>query len=1317
MTSPVRSRPRRKLAFLSAGLLVAAWPGFAQEETQRDLPRKRHEWNADFRRDESGKVLSANRQRALKEASRVPVDVSMRSPGTGLRTLEAPAASWQSLGPQPIQSKTGSDRNWGTVSGRIDALAVHPSNPSILLIGAATGGIWKSSDAGATWKPVSDNAPSQATSSISWSASNPSIVFASTGEVDEAHLEGTASRSLGTYLGAGLLKSTDGGETWSRVDTNLPDNAIVSRVVVDSTNPQNVVVGLYQYLDIAGDGRFLGGIYRSTNGGATFTRVYGHQVTDLAQDPNDPTRLYMAASNNDCTICPAGGVYVSTNSGQTWSSVLTPVTTAGNVRIGVSRTSPAALYASVVDDAHSHAGTGAGIYYSSDAGATWTKENVHAGMCPSDNNQCDYDHFIVPHPSNPSVVYFGSVDLYKSVDGAQTWNKITIQYTDGRPEPVHPDQHAALILPGSPNTVLFGNDGGLYKTTDAGATFQNLNATLSLTQVQRMDLHPTNASVLLGATQDNGNVRYAGSMLWNDVTSGDGGFDAFRRDNPAQVAAGHYYAFITYSGDGGVTFNSATPCGTLMDCDKGSPLETMSFYPPAVAAQTGPVLLLGTNRIWANNTLGSDPNAWVARSADKITNSRFTTIAAVGNGNGVVWGGTVTGSVFFSSDGGATFSPRFTGLPAAIVTSIVPFTADGRGAYVTFGGFLGAPSRHVFYTTDAGATWTNLSSNLPDVPVLSMAFNPANPDDLFVGTDAGVFRNPAGSSDWFSFNQGLPAAAPVYALAFSASGELHAGTYGRGVYKINLGGGTGPCVAAAGTLCLNGGRFKVEVTWRVPAQGTSGSGVAVPLTGDTGYFWFFSSNNIELVVKVVDGRPVNNRFWVFYGALSNVEFTITVTDTVTGTVKTYFNPSGQLASVADTSAFPGLRTPEPPALSSSAGGDGTLPLRPLSGAAAGAGTRIERTDSTLAAPNLTPFKPSTWSDKIVVSRTPGIYIDSSSLTPSDSLYVSFAVANLGDAATAVRFFVDLYVDGVFLQRFFADPPVNPNFFVGVQDYFIGSLSSGSHTVRISADPTGVIAESNENDNDYTKTIQVGASALPNLFPVMPTGWSDKIVVTRTPGSRIDGTSLTTSDSLYVSWAVGNGGAGPTASRFFSDLYLDGSLKNSWFTDPPLNAGFYTHADDYPLGTLSAGTHTLRLVADSQGSIAESNELDNEYTKTFNVSAPAPVCVPNGTTLCLNAGRFRVQVTWRVPAQGTSGNGNAVSLTGDTGYMWFFTANNIELVIKVVDGRAVNGKFWVFFGALSNVEFTITITDTLTGAVRTYFNPSGQLASVADTAAF
>jgi len=139
---------------------------------------------------------------------------------------------------------------------------------------------------------------------------------------------------------------------------------------------------------------------------------------------------------------------------------------------------------------------------------------------------------------------------------------------------------------------------------------------------------------------------------------------------------------------------------------------------------------------------------------------------------------------------------------------------------------------------------------------------------------------------------------------------------------------TAPCVADALTLCLNGGRFQVKVNWRVPSQGTSGVGTAVALTSDTGYFWFFSSNNVELVIKVLDGRAVNGMFWVFYGALSDVAYTITVTDTATGTVRAYSNVSGTLASVADTSAFAG----GPSSRTEPAGSTlGAVPLVPLEG--------------------------------------------------------------------------------------------------------------------------------------------------------------------------------------------------------------------------------------------------------------------------------------------------------------------------------------------------------------------------------------------------
>ena len=249
----------------------------------------------------------------------------------------------------------------------------------------------------------------------------------------------------------------------------------------------------------------------------------------------------------------------------------------------------------------------------------------------------------------------------------------------------------------------------------------------------------------------------------------------------------------------------------------------------------------------------------------------------------------------------------------------------------------------------------------------------------------------------------------------------------------------------------------------------------------------------------------------------------------------------------------------------------------------------------------------------------------------------------------------------------------------------------------------------------TSGIALSADASPNLTPYKPSTWSDKIVVSKETGTNTDSATLSPTDSLYVDLTVLNNGGSATAARFYVELYLDGALNHTWYVDPPLEAGYYGYVEDYALGALSAGTHTLRVKVDSTNTVAESDETDNEYTKSFTIGGAA-ACVADSSTLCLNGGRFRVQVAFQTPSI-PAGIGTAVPLTADTGYFWFFSAGNVELAIKVLDGRAFNNKFWVFYGALSDVAYTITVTDTATGAVKTYSNPSGRLASVADTSAF
>jgi photosystem II stability/assembly factor-like uncharacterized protein len=766
---------------------------------RRDDPSGRAEWNAMLRRDPQGRVLSENRLKALNQACDMPVDPSMALPpaGTFSRSDVGPSipasatfsgTAWQSLGPHPMQSYTAyPPRQYGNVGGRVDAIAIHPTNPSIILLGSATGGIWKSTDGGQTWRPVSDYAPALAISHVTFSPANPSIVFAATGEADNALYDHSLSGSLGTYLGGGLLKSTDSGETWFRVDTNLPANAIISRVIPHPLDAQRVVVGIIRIPNPSTDAFNVGGAYRSTDGGVTFSLTLAHRVTDLLQDSNEPNRLYLATGN--CSSCGKKGVYLSADFGLTWFPNFTyeqAGPTIGNTKLGVSRTNPAVLYASFIDGDDAHIG----IYRSSDGATSWTTQNFESSMCPTkasgDTNQCSYDHFIAPDPFNPSTVYFGSISFYKSTDSGMTWVKKVDVYTDVGVARLHPDQHTGVFS--ASGALLIGNDGGVYRTSDGGNNFENLNSTLNVSQFQTLALHPTNREFAMGGTQDNGGQRYTGSLSWSDRIGGDGGFALIRKDSPTQVLAAHYWASLEYSADGGSVFADRTDCVSLMNCVTGDPGETMGFYIPATAAPAAPsTVLIGTNRVWSNSTFGSDRTKWQPLKPSALTTASGDYLTALEASIDLIgiWAGSRLGYVYFSPPGDDAFYSVGEVLPSAPVTKILSVSADGWTAYVSFGGYLGTPSKHVFRTVNGGTTWTNISSNLPDVPVLTMALDPTDPTDIFIGTDVGVFRSVNGGASWVTFNQGLPNV-PVYDLKFQASSaDLWAATYGRGVWRIS----------------------------------------------------------------------------------------------------------------------------------------------------------------------------------------------------------------------------------------------------------------------------------------------------------------------------------------------------------------------------------------------------------------------------------------------------------------------------------------------------------------------------------------------------
>jgi CARDB len=268
-----------------------------------------------------------------------------------------------------------------------------------------------------------------------------------------------------------------------------------------------------------------------------------------------------------------------------------------------------------------------------------------------------------------------------------------------------------------------------------------------------------------------------------------------------------------------------------------------------------------------------------------------------------------------------------------------------------------------------------------------------------------------------------------------------------------------------------------------------------------------------------------------------------------------------------------------------------------------------------------------------------------------------------------------------------------------------------YTIGVATLATGV-------DVSYELIFRCYDVGSPDLVPYQPSGWSGSLVLSTSSTQTTDSPTFTMSDDIYCDVSVTNLGTLPVLSTYSLQLLLDGVSVRS-LTDPNdlLPSWNSTWVGRLLVSKPSPGLHTVTLNIDTGNQVVESNESNNTVTKTFSVAGTrSTTCAAGPETLCLSDSRFSVVVAWATN-DGRTGQGQAVPMSADTGNFWFFDPANVELVVKVLDGRAINDHFWVFYGALSNVSYTITVTDSENGATRTYINPQGTQASISDTAAF
>ena len=812
--TPARARERK----------IPGLPGMLSRTDEQLLKRDDAFITARTAGDSPLSVATAGRQRSLAVAAANALKKA--GPPQGPATFNG---AWAEISPDPIVQVNRGSASFYAVSGRIGGLAIRPSNGQKIL-GGAQGGIWTYDEATGTWTSRTDNAATLSIGDIAIAPSNDSIIYAGTGE---GELSGDS------YRGLGVMKSTDGGMTWNIVSGNAFAGVSISKVVVHPTNPDRLWIAVIR--GRAGSRRQTPptnvkyGIYESQNGGTSWVlrKDAGGELTgatDLVIDPQEPNVLYASFWGD--------AIYESTDSGLTWHEFMDGIPedatfeTGGGTRFALGLSRPAGmdrvLYAGFEWTDGEGEDQPSQVWKSVDGGAwqllpSGTGLDSVLGYC---GIQCFYDNVIGVDPTDPNTVYVlglfnynsGSGGIFRSTDGGQTWKDMGWD--------LHPDYHAIAINPANPSQVMIGSDGGVWYSENKGGRlgtepvqavdWENLNGTvdpntaavthrtgLKLTQFTSIATVPTLPARFWGGTQDNGTMRKSTlSNSWFDVEGGDGG-QVLVDPTDASYVYGEYFGISPYRNtDGGAFFFSNEFITNGIDLNDRS-----EFYVPQTLNRGNPnQLFLGTYRLYRTdnakapeaadvfwNPISGDLTSGCEGGAPNGARGCFISAIGVSDAGERVYVGTLEGWIQTAPDAVSSLTPTWSrsrdkDLPNRPVADFAVDRSNDRIAYVAYNGFnLATPKTpgHVFATTDGGATWRDISANLPDAPVNSIELDASFPGTIYAGTDVGPFVTYNGGGSWSAMGTGFPTV-QIWQLDLDPSNRnIAAGTHGRGAFVMH----------------------------------------------------------------------------------------------------------------------------------------------------------------------------------------------------------------------------------------------------------------------------------------------------------------------------------------------------------------------------------------------------------------------------------------------------------------------------------------------------------------------------------------------------
>lgn len=752
-------------------------------------------WNAEIERALQG---NTSRTSGRTVAERELAAQAAAAGGGGDEPQSFAYGDWSFVGP------TGDGAGPGDIKGkgRLDRIAFHPSNASVIYVGAPTGNLWKTTDGGSSWASVTDGLANPGVAGVAISPTNGNVVYLLTGDGD-SYSPGYLVYDYGSSRASiGVFKSTDGGTTWTQTgDLYTGGDYEGHRLTVSNNNGNFLLAATSQ------------GIYRTTNGGTSWEQVKTGEHWDIKFKPGNDSVVYATSGS---------AIFYSNNGGRsgTWNTATTDfsVAAAGRIELGVSENNANYVYALCGNAA---AGSYVGIFRSTNSGVSYTRRSNTPNILGSEENGLDgndqsaYDLGITVKPSDANFIATCGLNVWVSSASnggtAMVWStKYREGYAGAANKYIHPDVHAVAYNPLNDN-LYAATDGGFYRSTDDGVSWTNITNTISTTQFYGMAMRDADADGdgdgvgFLAGAQDNGMKHRlnSGASNFDHVICCDGYGTAIDPDDPdvlyMNINDGFYRSL-----DGG-----ATATGLL----------TVTFYSPlAIDYSDGDTVYIGGSSTRRSYNKFASTNLTVA------TNTRRVLTTCPSN-QARLYGSAGT-NVIRSDDRIATWTTKSgnPGWPVGTFTinDIDVYPTNSLEVYVCFGGY--SAGNKVMRSLDGGDTWTNWSGSLPNIPTYGLAIAT---EGVYVGTEFGVFFRGYSMTNWVPFYNGMPRA-PVTELVVNDNGLIYASTFGRGAWLGNR------RSACASSLTISGSRTgpyyyeaSTDVNATITTPGTTGDEVFV----------------------------------------------------------------------------------------------------------------------------------------------------------------------------------------------------------------------------------------------------------------------------------------------------------------------------------------------------------------------------------------------------------------------------------------------------------------------------------------------------------